>query len=86
MHSDNLQAHGYRIPFDYSVTGFDDLPTIQYNPGILTTVHQQRNEIGRKAAELLMQQIKSGLMHPQPVKVRLDTPLIVRGSVKNLAE
>lgn len=41
------QAHGFSVPEDISVTGFDDLPiSAQLNPP-LTTVRQDRAELGK---------------------------------------
>lgn len=52
-----LQAAGFRVPEDISVTGFDDV-SLQYEfkPGI-TSVSFDRKQMGRRAVQLLCKQI-----------------------------
>lgn len=54
-----LQDHGYKIPEDVSIIGFDDLSfsAIAYPP--LTTMKVPSDEIGREAVLLLKQMIDS---------------------------
>lgn len=49
---------GLRIPEDLAVTGFGDLPFGNMVRPRLTTVDQQAEEIGRKAARLLLDRIR----------------------------
>lgn len=77
-----LHTHQISIPNDMSVTGFDDLPTIRLLPYQLTTVRQERKQIGERAAEILLEQVQAG--ERKVINVRLDTPLIVRSSVLTL--
>lgn len=73
-----FKSKGIRIPQEMSVTGFDDIHYAQYwDPG-LTTVAQPADEIGRIAAEMLLNIIE-GQELPQP-EVILPTQFIVRGS------
>jgi LacI family transcriptional regulator len=54
-----LYQAGLRVPDAISVMGFDDLQISQYtNPG-LTTIRQQIALKGKKAVELLVQNIKN---------------------------
>lgn len=53
-----LTAAGVRVPEDVSVTGFDDLPLARYLAPPLTTVRQNRLDLGKSAFLLL-----DGLMH-----------------------
>lgn len=69
---------GYRIPDEVAVIGFDDLPwAISLNPP-LTTVAQPALDIGKTAAELLVNR----LAEPQRLArtVVLETELRVRAS------
>lgn len=71
-----LQDAGLRVPHDISVTGFDDLPFVQYANPPITTVRQPIREIGHTVAELLLEQLEGR----PPRQVLLPTHLIVRGS------
>jgi LacI family transcriptional regulator len=71
---------GLRIPDDISIMGFDDLQISRYiSPG-LTTIGQQIALKGKKAVEVLVQNIKN----PQLTKREEILPLTVieRGSVR----
>jgi LacI family transcriptional regulator len=48
---------GLRIPDDIAVVGFDDIPAAQLVTPALTTIRQAQEEIGRKAAELLLERL-----------------------------
>jgi LacI family transcriptional regulator len=71
-----LEDEGLRVPWDVSVTGFDDLPSSSYVHPALTTVKQDISKVGTRAAEMLLEcmagkKVASALM---PVQ------LIVRAS------
>ncbi len=55
---DGLWRAGVRIPEDVSVIGYDNTPTAAMNPISLTSVDQGGLEMGRLAAELLVQRIE----------------------------
>lgn len=69
---DWLKARGLRVPDDVSVIGFDGVPEGAYSIPPLTTVAQPIEEIGRRAVEMIAQNI---VQHEF-----LDVELIVRGS------
>jgi LacI family transcriptional regulator len=48
------QEYGLCVPEDIAVVGFDDTPPSQYKHPPLTTVHQPFQEMGKRAAELLL--------------------------------
>ena len=52
-----LADGGRRVPEEMAVTGFDDLPLETFSAAQLTTVHQPLLEIGRAAAQLLLEQL-----------------------------
>ena len=73
-----LAERGKRIPRDISVIGFDDIPDAARAPVPLTTMGQPVEDLGRQAAELLLD-----LVEKKPVKNRqrlLKTELVVRAS------
>ncbi|MFI0448891.1 LacI family DNA-binding transcriptional regulator [Actinomadura sp. 6N118] len=52
-----LQAAGRPVPDEVSVVGFDDVPESGYLIPPLTTVHQDFREVGRRAVQLLLEQL-----------------------------
>ena len=73
-----LQRHGLRVPDDVSLVGFDDLPTSLYALPPLTTVHQPAYDMGRLAAEAVLQ-LLDGAKPTQTVPL---PRLIVRDSCR----
>ncbi len=74
---------GLSVPEDVSVAGFDDIGyAALFDPG-LTTMHQPRAELGRVAAEILVQRM-TGTGEPPPRITRLPCTLVVRESVAPL--
>jgi anti-anti-sigma regulatory factor len=72
------RQHGYRVPEDLAVVGFDDIETAQYCSPPLTTVRQQFVEHGRVAAQLLLSLIAGD---PVPDLVtKIPTALVIRQS------
>lgn len=52
-----LQAHGYRIPEDIAIVGFDDIPDAQVTSPTLSTVRQRFDLLSATAADLLLAQL-----------------------------
>lgn len=46
---------GVSIPRDVSIVGFDDIDWVAYLPVPLTTIHQPKRELGRRAADFVIQ-------------------------------
>lgn len=73
-----LREHGYRVPEDVSVAGFDDIASASEASPPITTVRLSPREIARRAAEMLFAFIEG--TPPGEARVVLPTQLIVRGS------
>lgn len=72
------RKQGKQIPEDYAIVGFDDLSFSEYTYPPLTTIHQPIYEKGKKAAELLINQIEDE--NAERKKVNLEPKLLVRES------
>lgn len=75
-----LQEHGYRIPEDISIIGFDDIPVCGYVIPALTTVRVSKRYLGNTAVSHLIR-----LMEEKTnvcCKIEISTELVVRGSVR----
>lgn len=72
------RAHGFSIPGELSIVGYDDLPLAQWAGPALTTVRQPIVEMAEQATELVLR-LRDG-QRDQRVRIELATDLIVRGS------
>jgi LacI family transcriptional regulator len=64
---------GLSVPGDLSLVGFDDLPTSSYMTPPLTTVRQPTYEIGRLAAQAIVQMIRKQPVAMSPIPLTLVT-------------
>jgi LacI family transcriptional regulator len=74
-----LQESGRKVPDDYALAGFDDIPMARYMTPPLTTVHVDLLALGQRAVELLTDPGRT----EGPAEGRhevLATTLVVRGS------
>ncbi len=69
---------GWRVPQDVAIVGFDDLPQAANSVPPLTSVHQPLSEIGSRAVELLINELRGGPEGPR--HERLPCRLVVRAS------
>jgi LacI family transcriptional regulator len=71
-----VQKHGLKVPEDISVIGFDDLPMASQLTPKLTTIRQDRTDLGKSAFLLL-----DGLIHNVTIsKLLLRAKFIQRES------
>ncbi|OMF19423.1 hypothetical protein BK127_05560 [Paenibacillus sp. FSL H7-0331] len=71
-----LAEHNISVPGQISVIGFDNLEVANLHWIKLSTVAQPRKEMGRKAAELLMEMLLSNELTAE--SILLDTNLVIR--------
>jgi LacI family transcriptional regulator len=74
-----LARHGIRVPGDISIVGFDDLSWSEAATVPLTTVRQPREELGRRAVRMLLDEIDRGEAHEHRHEL-LEPELVVRES------
>jgi LacI family transcriptional regulator len=71
---------GLRVPQDISLVTFDDAPFAEYLASPLSVVRQDIEAIGSRAAELLIEQIRTG-RKPKELLHRVPVELVLRGSI-----
>ncbi|GAA2304514.1 LacI family DNA-binding transcriptional regulator [Nonomuraea roseoviolacea subsp. roseoviolacea] len=74
-----LTAAGVRIPGDVALIGYDDIDYAAAAAVPLSSIRQPRQELGRVAAELLLEEIDEGERHRHR-QVLFDPELVIRGS------
>ena len=72
-----------KVPRDISLLAFDDTPFAEYLASPLSVIRQNVDVIGRKAAELLIQQIQTG-SKPRKRLHRVPVELVLRDSIGRL--
>ncbi len=75
-----LKQNNIKIPDDIAIIGFTDNPMAEMIEPSLTTVRQPAYQIGKTAAELLLNQIQNKAHRNSPVHKVLKTELIIRKS------
>jgi len=73
-----FEAAGFNIPHDISVIGFDDIDFAVLTKPSLTTVNLPRNELGRRAVEMLLKVLNNP--QEEGVEIRISTNLVIRQS------
>lgn len=75
---DAVREKGLRVPEDISILGFDDIPQASLVRPALTTVRQPLEQMGRVAAQMLLEIIKDPECRLK--RIELPTELIIRDS------
>src|ERR687895_96516 len=75
---DVFAERGVRCPEEISVIGFNDMPFAARFQPPLTTIHIPHYEIGKEAAQLMLERLQDGDAGPR--EVRLEPRLVVRDS------
>lgn len=73
-----FKERGLRIPEDMSVIGVDDIETGQYLTPMLTSIHIPLEDLGKCAAQVLIDRLKGG--HSIPIKTILPFYIAKRDS------
>jgi len=72
-----MVRHGVRVPAEFAIVGYDDIDFAAAAAVPLSSVRKPRQELGRRAAELLLDEGREGHRHEQPV---FEPVLVVRES------
>jgi LacI family transcriptional regulator len=73
-----LMNHGFQVPGDVSVVGFDDIQGAAFHNPSLTTIRQPLYQMGTTAARILLQRIRSQGAFPDFVPIHPE--LVIRES------
>jgi len=76
---DYIKQNNLRIPEDIGIAGFDDIFVAQYLTPPLTTVQVNIEDIGKKAADILLRRIQSSNGIPS-AEINIPVKLIIRES------
>ncbi len=74
-----MTTRGVRIPQDLAIVGYDDIEFAEAAAIPLTSVRQPREQLGRAAAELLLDEVASGKRHKHR-HIVFEPELVVRAS------
>lgn len=73
-----FESAGLNVPRDISVVGFDDIDFAVLTRPALTTISLPRNELGRRAVEMLIRILENP--EEQGTEIRIPTNLVIRQS------
>lgn len=73
-----LKELGYQVPADVSVVGFDDIEAAAAFSPALTTVHQEKTEMGEAATRMLIRLIQEDRTTPE--RIQIPARLVIRDS------
>jgi LacI family transcriptional regulator len=74
-----LERNGKKAPDDMSIVGYDDITISAYSSPKLTTIRQDKYEMGYQAAQLLIDMLEG---KPVDHKIVLPNELVVRNSAR----
>ena len=81
---DVFSERGIRCPGEVSVVGFNDMPFAARFQPPLSTIHIPHYEIGKAAAELMLERLQDADAPPR--EIRLEPHLVVRDSTAPAGE
>lgn len=81
---DGCRSAGVRIPEDLSIVSFDNVPMAAMYGIELTTIDQHVDEMGEKAALLMLKQLKNKKTKPE--RIIMEPTLIIRKTTCECAE
>ena len=74
-----LHEFGLRVPEDVSVLGFDDIESAAYQTRGLTTVQQPLREMGKTAAQVVLNRVLKGKdADREPEQILFEPRLVIR--------
>jgi LacI family transcriptional regulator len=79
-----IEETGMSVPDDVSVLGFDDIYAAAFHNPALTTIRQPLFEMGRLAAETLLDILRDGFDSKSPRVLTVEPDLIVRKSTSRV--
>jgi DNA-binding LacI/PurR family transcriptional regulator len=77
-----LKKYNINVPVDVGVAGFGNGQNAILTEPPLTTINQNGYNMGRKAAEVVLNRINEGFNHLPPQKHYIETELVVRESIR----
>ena len=75
-----LQAHGYRIPDDVSISGFDNTRLASYVTPALTSINVPLDYYSHIAVQLMLDLLAHG--EQRPLRVEIGASLVRRASTR----
>ena len=77
-----FQAHGYHIPEDIAIIGFNNRPMCQEITPALTSIDVQKNALVTESVQLLLKRIENPLHYNQKyaIKILTECQLVIRQS------
>lgn len=78
------QEHGLRIPEDFGIIGFDDIPYASLPQIQLTTIEQPKYQMGKRAIELLVRVLKAE-EDSEVIRMILEPKLKIRKTTRNVS-
>ena len=73
------QEIGVRVPEDLAIVGFDDIDLAQHSSPALSTIHVDKEALGRKAVEMLLEKDESQVVNPVRLVVRESSQTLKNG-------
>jgi LacI family transcriptional regulator len=80
-----IEEESLSVPEDISIIAFDEQPFFEHLSAPMSSIKQQRDEIGQIATKIIFKQIKSK-KPPDSEGMFIPTKLIKRASVKNIRQ